>query len=36
MPGFGPRIDDTAKRTYPATLTEEQIKAVVAYERGMQ
>lgn len=36
MPGFGPRIDDTAKVTYPAILTENQIKAVVAYERGMQ
>jgi mono/diheme cytochrome c family protein len=36
MPGFGQRIDDIAKRTYAATLTEEQIKAVTAYERGMQ
>jgi mono/diheme cytochrome c family protein len=36
MPGFGSRIDDTAKVTYPAILTEDQIKAVVAYERGMQ
>ena len=36
MPGFGPRIDDTAKVTYPAILTEAQIQAVVAYERSMQ
>ena len=36
MPGFGARIDDTAKVTYPAILTENEIKAVVAYERGMQ
>ena len=36
MPGFGARIDDIAKRTYPAILTEAEIKAVVAYERGMQ
>lgn len=36
MPGFGARIDDTVKVTYPAILTENQIKAVVAYERGMQ
>lgn len=36
MPGFGARLDDTANTTYAATLTEEQIKAVVAYERGMQ
>lgn len=36
MPGFGARIDDTAKVTYPAILTEIQVKAVVAYERGMQ
>ena len=36
MPGFGERIDDTAKVTYAAVLTDEQIKAVVAYERGMQ
>jgi mono/diheme cytochrome c family protein len=36
MPGFGARIDDTAKVTYPAILTDTEIKAVVAYERGMQ
>ena len=36
MPGFGARIDDTAKRTYPAILSEAEIKAVVAYERGLQ
>jgi hypothetical protein len=36
MPGFGPRIDDTVKVTYPAILTEAEIQAVVAYERSMQ
>ncbi len=36
MPGFGARIDDTAKVTYPAILSEAEIKAVVAYERGLQ
>ncbi len=36
MPGFGPRIDDTAAVTYPAILTEAEIEAVVAYERSMQ
>jgi mono/diheme cytochrome c family protein len=36
MPGFGARLDEVADVTYPATLTDEQIKAVVAYERGMQ
>ena len=36
MPGFGARIDDTAKVTYPATLIDAEIAAVVAYERSMQ
>lgn len=36
MPGFGPRIDDTVKVTYPAILTDAEIAAVVAYERSMQ
>lgn len=36
MPGFGPRIDDAAKVTFPAILTDVEIQAVVAYERGMQ
>ena len=36
MPGFGARIDDTAKVTYPAILSQAEIKAVVAYERGLQ
>lgn len=36
MPGFGARLDDDAGTTYAAVLTDEQIAAVVAYERGMQ
>jgi mono/diheme cytochrome c family protein len=36
MPGFGRRIDDTVKVTYPAILTDAEIAAVVAYERSMQ
>lgn len=42
MPGFGARLDDTVKdaagqpTVYAAILTESQLKAVVAYERGMQ
>ena len=35
MPGFGPRTDDDVGVTYPATLTPEQIGAIVAFERNM-
>ncbi|HEV8297896.1 MAG TPA: cytochrome c [Acidimicrobiales bacterium] len=35
MPGFGARTDDTLKKTYPAILTENEIAAIVAYERSL-
>jgi len=35
MPGFGERIDDDLGVTYPATLTQDQIDAIVAYERNL-
>jgi mono/diheme cytochrome c family protein len=35
MPGFGPRLDDTVKKTYPAILTDNEIAAIVAYERSL-
>jgi cytochrome c peroxidase len=35
MPGFGPRKDDASGITYAPILTEAQIAAVVAYERGL-
>jgi mono/diheme cytochrome c family protein len=35
MPGFGPRTDDELGVTWAAILTEEQIAAVVAYERSL-
>lgn len=35
MPGFGARQDDTVKKTYPAILTDNEIAAVVAYERSL-
>ena len=35
MPGFGPRVDDDLGVTYPATLTPDQIDAIVAFERGL-
>ncbi len=35
MPGFGPRTDDDLGVTYPATLTPEQIDAIVAFERNL-
>ncbi len=35
MPGFGPRRDDDLEVTYPATLTQDQIDAVVAFERNL-
>jgi hypothetical protein len=35
MPGFGPRTDDALKVTYPSILTDDQIAAVVAYERSL-
>jgi mono/diheme cytochrome c family protein len=35
MPGFGPRTDDALKVTYPGILTDEQIAAIVAYERSL-
>ena len=44
MPGFGPRvetdtvgpgIDNDLETPYPATLTEEQIDAIVVYERNL-
>ena len=35
MPGFGVRQDDDLEVTYPATLTPEQIDAVVAFERSL-
>jgi mono/diheme cytochrome c family protein len=35
MPGFGPRTDQDLNVTYGAILSEEQIAAVVAYERSL-
>ncbi len=35
MPGYGPRTDDDLGVTYPATLTPEQIDAIVAFERNL-
>lgn len=35
MPGFGLRTDDDLEITYPATLTQDQIDAVVAFERNL-
>ena len=35
MPGFGPRTDDGLDVIYPATLTQDQIDAVVAFERNL-
>ena len=35
MPGFGPRTDDDLEITYPATLTQVQIDAIVAFERNL-
>ncbi len=35
MPGFGPRTDDDLEVTYPATLTPDQIDAIVAFERNL-
>ncbi len=35
MPGFGPRTDDDLEVTYPATLTQDQIDAITAFERNL-
>ena len=35
MPGFGARTDDDVGVTYPATLTPDQIDAIVAFERNL-
>lgn len=35
MPGFGPRTDDDLGVIYPATLTQDQIDAIVAFERNL-
>ena len=35
MPGFGPRTDDDLGVTWPGLLTQEQIDAIVAYERNL-
>ena len=35
MPGFGPRTDDDLGVTYPATLTQDQIDAIAAFERNL-
>jgi mono/diheme cytochrome c family protein len=35
MPGFGPRADEARGVTYPGVLTDEQIAAIVAYERSL-
>jgi len=35
MPGFGPRRDDDLEVDYPATLTQDQIDAIVAFERNL-
>ena len=35
MPGFGPRTDDNLGVIYPATLTQDQIDAIVAFERNL-
>ncbi len=35
MPGFGPRTDDDVGVTYPGVLTQDQIDAIVAFERNL-
>jgi hypothetical protein len=35
MPGFGARTDEARGVTYPAILTDDQIAAIVAYERSL-
>ena len=35
MPGWGPRIDDGLGVTYPEVLTQDQIDAIVAFERNL-
>ena len=35
MPGWGARIDDDLEVTYPAVLTQDQIDAIVAFERNL-
>lgn len=35
MPGFGPRQDDDLGVDYPETLTQDQIDAIVAFERNL-
>jgi hypothetical protein len=35
MPGFGPRRDDDLDIDYPALLTQDQIDAIVAFERNL-
>ena len=35
MPGFGSRTDDNLAVTYPAILTQDQIDAIVAFERNL-
>ena len=35
MPGFGSRTDDDLEVTYPDTLTQDQIDAIVAFERNL-
>ncbi len=35
MPGFGSRLDDDLGVIYPETLTQDQIDAVVAFERNL-
>jgi mono/diheme cytochrome c family protein len=35
MPGFGPRTDEERGVTYPGILTDDQIAAIVAYERSL-
>ena len=35
MPGFGPRTNDDLGVMYPATLTQDQIDAIVAFERNL-
>ncbi|RMH77662.1 MAG: hypothetical protein D6683_08615 [Actinomyces sp.] len=35
MPGFGPRTDDDLGVTWPGLLTDDQIDAIVAFERSL-
>ena len=35
MPGFASRTDDDLGVTYPSTLTQDQIDAIVAFERNL-